>query len=346
MGEINHQVVPQVGQTSVDRIKEFVLIQVILRIEPFFLQFSPYCFSNVQMWGIGWKKENVETSFLPKWNTFLNDFCLMYSGIIQNNKGFLAYLKRKIFHIFQHKLRVYIIFCCFPPASALSVYQTKAVEFVRFLRKDAHILVWKLPAIRDITFAAYMGFITIIQVYPAFSAHLLKFPEFLRLKVIMFCKRLSFGATSYPFISSAKLFKKALKVLSLTLLPLFNSHSALAVRIRCRLDFMASRTLSPSSSPLRTALRPRPGFVYKPDSPSALYRFSQLLTLTLHIPVMIPTSLEVRPSDFSRMLWQRIRKLWLLPSFSPDSNSLRCDKVRAGVFTLPIMGDKGSNNIN
>jgi hypothetical protein len=35
-----------------------------------------------------------------------------------------------------------------------------------------------------------------------------------------------------------------------------------------------------------------------------------------------------------------------LPSFSPDSNSLRCAKVRAGVFTRPIMGDKGSSNIN
>jgi hypothetical protein len=190
-----------------------------------------------------------------------------------------------------------------------------------------------------------MGFIPVIQVYPAFPAHLFKFTKLLLLKVVMRCKRLSFGATPYPLISSAKLFKKVLNVLSLTLFPLFDSHSAFAVRIRYRLAFMAARILSLSSSILRTALRPRPALVYNPDRPSDLYRLSQLLTLTWHMPVIAPASFEVRPSDFSNTLWQRIRKLWLLPSFNPFSNSLRCAGDRTGVFTRPIMGDK-DNNIN
>jgi hypothetical protein len=104
-----------------------------------------------------------------------------------------------------------------------------------------------------------MCFIAIKQVCFSLLAHLFEFCEFLCLKFTAFRKRFSFGTFPYAFISSAKLFKKALKVLSLTLLPLLDSHSA---------------------------LRPQPGLVNKPDSPSFLYRFNQLFTLIWHMPVI------------------------------------------------------------
>jgi hypothetical protein len=63
-------------------------------------------------------------------------------------------------------------------------------------------------------------------------------------------------------------------------------------------------------------------------------------TLTLHMPVILPTSLEVRPSDFNNILWQRFRKQWLLPALTPNSNSLLCSDVRQGVFTRPIWDAK------
>jgi hypothetical protein len=56
--------------------------------------------------------------------------------------------------------------------------------------------------------------------------------------------------------------------------------------------------------------------------------------------VIEPTALEVRPSDFNSTLWQRIRKLWLLPSLIPSANSLRCAGLSKGVFTRPIMETK------
>lgn len=102
-----------------------------------------------------------------------------------------------------------------------------------------------------------MGFIPIIQIYVSFSAHLLKVPEFLYLKNVVFFNRSAFGATPYPFISSAKFFRKDLKVLSITLFPLFDFHSVFAIRIRYRLDFMASRIPSFSSSGQGAGLRPR-----------------------------------------------------------------------------------------
>ena len=340
MRKIDIQVSPQCGHRSVDRIKERILVEIIFRIEPFFLQFSPKRFSNVQMRRIWREKENIQTSFLPEREAFPNSFSLMYTRIIQYYKCFFSNLKRKIFQKLQNKLSINITFCCLPLALALPVYKTKTVNFIGFFGKYTDILIGKLPTVRNVSLTAYMRFISIIKVYLVFPTQLFKFVKFFFLKIIMFRQRLSFVAPSYSFISSAKLFKKFLKVLSLTLFPLLDSHSAFAVRMRCRLALMACKTDSLSSSTLIIRLRPRPGWVYNPCKPSFLYRLSQLLTLKPHIPVIVPTSNEVRPSDFNRILWQRIRKLWLLPALNPNSNSLRCDGVSLGVFTRPIMGDK------
>jgi hypothetical protein len=60
----------------------------------------------------------------------------------------------------------------------------------------------------------------------------------------------------------------------------------------------------------------------------------------LHIPVNPPASLEVPPSAFNKIRWQRIRKQWLLPFLNPDSNSLPCSAVSEGVLTRLIMDAK------
>ena len=99
MREINFQVMSQVRHASVDCIKEIILIEIILGIEPFFFQLSPHRLSNVQMWGIRRKKEYVQTSFLPVRNALANDFCLMQPGIIQHHKRLLIKQKRKILHV-------------------------------------------------------------------------------------------------------------------------------------------------------------------------------------------------------------------------------------------------------
>ena len=209
MRELNIQSTPQTSHASIDSIKEFILIKIFLGVQPFFLQFSPYRFSNVQMRRIWWKKENIQSPFLPIGNTFLNDFSLMHTGVIQDHKRFFTYLEGKFFHIFQNKLSINIILCGFPSAYALSVYKTKAVEFIRFFRKNANFFIGKLPAVRNISLAAHVGFISIIQVDFSLSTDLLKFLKFFYLKTVMLSERLPFGAASYPFISSAKFFKKS-----------------------------------------------------------------------------------------------------------------------------------------
>ena len=331
---------PHISQTSVECICQIIVAQVIGWVEPFFLEFAPQGFSSIQMWRVWWKKEQVQPSFLPIWYSFLYCLGFVYTRIIQNYEGLALYVKRKFFQEFQNKPGVNVLFRNLPSTLALPVYQSEAIELIRFFREKTYILTGKLPPVRHVSLTAYMGLISIINIDFPLATHCFKFIEFFYLKLVMFRHRFAFGPASYTFISSASVFKKALKVVSHTFFPLLASHCAFAVRIRCLLSLIAARIAALYSKGDKIGLRPRPGLVLRPVIPSRPYRLNQLLTLIAHIPVMAPTSLDLRPSAFNNMLWQRIRKQWLEPCLSPVSNSCRCAAVSTGVLTRPIMKAK------
>lgn len=332
MREINPMSFSHIRQTSIKCVCKIVFIKIIGWVEPLFLEFAPKGFRNIQMWRIRRQKEQIQTSFLPVRYSFLYDFSLVYSGIIQYYKGCTSDFKRKLLQKLQNKLRVYIFLRNLIPISALPADNPQAVKLIGFACQKADILIGKLPAVRNITFTANVRFIPVIKVYAACEAHLFTFLQFFCLKTIMFSQRFCFRAAPYTFISSASVFKKDLKVVSHTSLPLSASHCALAVRIRCRLALIVARIESLSSSCERIALRPRPDLVCKPNIPSLLYRFTQLLTLIAHVPVIVPTSSDLHPSDFNNILWQRIRKQWLSPYLKLSSSSSRWAAVSIGVY--------------
>ena len=340
MRELNFLSMSHIRQTSVQRICEIILTQIVVRIKPFFLQFTPKRFGNIQMWRIRREEEQVQSSVLPIRDSLHDCLGLVYSSIVKYNKGCTADLKRESFQKIQNKFCIDIFLGYLPSTPAFPVDKSHTIKLVGFIRQKTDILICKLPAIRNIAFTAQMGFISIIKVYFSLLTHYFKFFKFFNLKLVMLRFWFAFRSTSDAFISSAKVFKKALKVLSHTFFPLSDSHCALAVRIRCRLDFMAERIAALSSVSDINALRPRPDLVCNPAIPSSLYRFTQLLMLTAHMPVIWLTSLDLRPSDFSNMLWQRILKQWLAPCLIPSSNSLRWVNVTAGVLARPIMDAK------
>lgn len=89
MRKLNFQAILQSGHTPIDRIKETILIKIILRIKPFLFQFSPKGFGNVQMWRIWGEKENVQSSFLPIRDAFPDGFALYTRALSNTRKVFL-----------------------------------------------------------------------------------------------------------------------------------------------------------------------------------------------------------------------------------------------------------------
>ena len=177
-----------------------------------------------------------------------------------------------------YKLTIYILLSHFPMALIGSAYKAENINFIAFFYINSYFFIGKLPAIRNIPFTAHTRFIAIKKVYQTFTCQL-----FQLLQISPFTKKdffvgLTFTSLPYSFISAAKLFKKRLKVALLTSLPLFSSHSALAVCNRWRCFLAISNTSASFITLSIIGFLPRPDLIFKPKIPSVLYRFSQLFT--------------------------------------------------------------------
>jgi hypothetical protein len=95
--------------------------------------------------------------------------------------------------------------CDFVPTFTVSVYESETIEFVGLFTKKTNLFARELPAVRNISPAAHVRFITIVEVYFTPAAQTLKFAELFHLKPVMFEMRLTFRSSPYTFISSAKL---------------------------------------------------------------------------------------------------------------------------------------------
>lgn len=333
----------QCRQPSVCSIEEPVLLQVILWVEPLFLELPPDGFGDVQMRRVWWQVSDEQSPFFPKVHSFDNATRLMHAGIVQNQDGFLFYIERKFFQELNDNISIDTTFRHYTHILALPVDESQYVDFIGPIYGNMYLFSGELPAIRHISLGTDMGFISVIEVYFSSLTQLFKLRNHLHLMEIIFRVGLPFGTGSYPFISSVSTFKKRCKVLSLMDLPRLASHSALATCTRWRCDLTASSKLSLSSM-LKIGLRPCPGLLRKPEMPSDLKRETQWLTLIWLILVIKPTSLELRPSAFSKITWQRVRKQWLSPCCKPSSKARRSCVDSCGVFTRP-MAAKIRNNI-
>lgn len=304
MPKIDPDFSTQSSQPSVGGIEKFVLFHIILRIEPFFLEFSPYCFRDVQMWGVWGQKSDEQPALLPERHPFPDTMGFMYAGIVHYQYGLLFYVEGEGFQVIDYRIGPDVVLRYHSHVLALPVDETQYVDFIGLLYRNVDILARELPAVRNVPLGTDMGFISIIEVDLSRFAQVLKFRDHFHLMAIILSVGFAFGSGPYPFISFANTFKKRRRVLSLIDFLREDSHSALAVctRWRCLLTDSGKLSLSCSS---RTGLRPCPGLLCRTDMPSALKRATQWFTLIWLIPVIKPTSLEVRPSAFNRMTWQR-----------------------------------------
>lgn len=108
MAKFNSCLFPHCCQPSVSGIKELVFFHVVLWIQPFLLELSPYGFRNIQMWRVWRKISNEGLTSLPKRDSFPYATRLMYAGIIQNQYGLLFYIERKIFEKANDYIGIYI----------------------------------------------------------------------------------------------------------------------------------------------------------------------------------------------------------------------------------------------
>ena len=336
MGKIDIEFRSKSGQSSIGCVKQGVYGKIIHRSEPFALEDSPECLSDVEMRAIWRNKEEEQTSLLPYGAKFPHESAPMYARIVKHHKCFLVDTHRqsvkKVCNLFSrhvlHRGKTLI--------AIVAVNHAEEIEPDTSFRRDIHILSAELPAIRNITFRADMAFISVVEINETGNCLSFEFLQLLGLIRIELRRGLTFGTFPYTSISRANADKKALKVLSLAFLPDACCQASFALITLCLSFSMAMRTAS-SSELFIIGFRPRPGRVSRPLIPSVSKRFTHELTDICVISVRTPTSLEVRPLAFSSTARQRIRKAWLLPWRKPSSSCRRCLSVSCITLIFAIV---------
>lgn len=323
-------------QRSIRSVKQGICGDIIRRSEPFAFEYAPKSFRNVQMWRIWRQEEKKQSPCFPNRSEVFHEFGPVHFSIVQYEKSIFLYpegnLVKEICHFIGGdtfgRIETLIV--------VVAVYHTEYIQSERLLRGDKDIFSPELPAIRHISFRAYMAFVSEVKVYKAVVCLSFEFLQLLGLIRIELRRRSAFGTFSYTSISRANADKKALNVLSEASLPVACCQASLAFFTLCLSFSMAVRTASSSEQSI-IGLRPRPGRVSKPLRPSDSKRFTHELTDICVISVCSPTDFDVKPDDFKRTARQRIRKAWLLPSRKPFSNCRRCKSASSITLIFAIV---------
>ena len=335
MRVINEQSLSQHRQSPVGCVEKRVCTHIVHRPDPLFLQYSPECFGNVQMWGIWRQIEQEEPSFLPDRPQLPYFMIAVHRGIVHYDKGVLMYAERECIKKMNNLVCGDTLRSGETFIMVLTINHSEDVEPCDSLRRNVYLLSGQLPAVWNVSTGADVALIGIVEVNMTISSLLFKFLQLPELVFVELRRGDSPWTFSYTLISCANADKKRLNVRSLASFPVACCHAALALLTLCLSCSIAARTAS-SSEQSMMAFRPRPGRVCRPVTPSDRKRFTHAFTDTILISVCSPAFADERPSALSRTARQRMRKQWLVPLRKPLSSCIRWRTVNFTLFVFPI----------
>lgn len=195
-------------QSSIRSVKQGICGDIIRRSEPFAFEYAPKSFRNVQMWRIWRQEEKKQSPCFPNRSEVFHEFGPVHFSIVQYEKSILLYpegnLVKEICHFIGGdtfgRIETLIV--------VVAVYHTEYIQSERLLRGDKDIFSSELPAIRHISFRAYMAFVSEVKAYKAVVCLSFEFLQLLGLIRIELRRRSAFGTFSYTSISRANAGKK------------------------------------------------------------------------------------------------------------------------------------------
>ena len=327
MAKFNIQLCPYSCQNPISGIKKRFCSGIVLWSEPFPFHNTPKSLHNVQMRRIRRDVEEKETPFFPNRTHSFYFLIMVYTCIIQHDKCLSVGLERESVEKIDNFLCIDRFAGTEPFKVVILVNYAKDVKLFGFFNRNVDIFSGKLQLVKDISFCADMGFVTIEEVDCSFFKKYFKFLQFLGLIRIELRRGLALRTFFYTSIPCANADKKRLNVDSLASLPEAFCQASLAVRTLCWSEPMALRTAT-SSEQFMMALRPCPGRVYNPLIPWLSKRLPQLSMVWVVISVCLPTWDALRPSALSSMARQCMRKQWFSLVWKPVVSCRRSESLR------------------
>ena len=121
MGKTDIEFRTKSSQSAICCVKQGVCGKIIHRSEPFALEDSPQCLSDIKMRTVGRKKEDEETLLFPYWAKFLHKFTSVYAGIVKHHECILMDTHRQSVQKVCDSVSCHILRCGEPIISVVSV---------------------------------------------------------------------------------------------------------------------------------------------------------------------------------------------------------------------------------
>lgn len=340
---IDRHAISDARQRSVYGIEERVCILIVLRSNPFPFHNSPKSLCDIQLRRIRRQEEEEKATLFPYGAEILYLLASVHTRIVKHDESLPADTERKCIQELQHLVRSHLLKGGESLIVVVPVNHAENVHTGYSLGWNIDIFRKELPSIWHIAFRTDMTLISIIKTDAAFFILIFKFLQLFDLVLVELRRGLSPWAFSYTLISCANADKKRLNVITLASLPVAFCQASLAAFTLCLSCSIAARTASSSVESIM-GLRPRPGRVCKPCTPSDLNRRSHAFTDTRLMSVCLPTSSEDNPSAFKSIARQRIRKQCFSPLRNPFSSSRRSASVNSNTFAFAIYSIETETN--
>lgn len=134
-------------QTTLSRVEERILLQVMLYSQPFCFQLAPPGFGQVEMGRVRRQVQQVQACLLPIAQSFLYLFSCMDSGAINHQKSRLINATRKAFQLRHNKISINAFSSSSPMALIGTANECPAVQARSFGAGNEYRLAGKLPAV-------------------------------------------------------------------------------------------------------------------------------------------------------------------------------------------------------
>ncbi len=315
------------SQSSVGSIEERVGGLVVLRSYPLALEYTPQCLRNVEVRRVRREVEEEHPSAFPNGHHPLHGFAAVDAGVVKHDDSAPSpWPKGQPAEEVGQLVGGYASPRCEAFVSVVPCGHAEYVDTRYLLGRDMDFLSRKLPSVWDVAFRADVALVRIVEAYPSVIRLSFKFLQLLGPVLVELRRGDSPRAFPYTLISCANAHKKRLKVESPASFPLDCRHASRALFTLCRSCSIERRTAY-SSEQSTIGLRPLPGRVSRPLTPSFSYRLSLFLTACCSSPVLSPTSVEDSPAAFR----SKDRHLILKQCFSPWRYPLSSSNRRASL---------------
>lgn len=185
MRKANTILLPNTIQNIPDGIEECVGGFVVLGLDPFSLEYSPYGFSFVKMWRIWRKVDDAKPLFLPLNSFGLDFFALVEARIIQYEDGTAVKAINDAVNVFDKAVGVYVFSRGEAMIFIVTADHPEDIKTRGLFGGDADILIRELPSIWYIPTGADMRLITIKKFDKSFIVKIFKFLQYLGEQLIV-----------------------------------------------------------------------------------------------------------------------------------------------------------------